>query len=459
MGAMSGCDLGEPAAPRYEAIVVAPAPDFASGTRLRARYHVVDGLFKVFTTFHDHVLDLDCAYEDEGGAHVGPMASSYCFPTGMARHREGTGPFVDNACSVAAGFPPLTGTATHVLVEPRDACATAPVVHAALAPRTELTFQRDATGACQRGQRVRVQRFGERRPAEAFVRAVEQVEARPGRMDARVLVGDDGSRRVVGGFDRERMEATRVGMTEDGARRWVPVRTAFVGGGELLFDDAACSVPVASKIARTATCPLSAALVLEGNCGGGRYLTLGEHVASLFHRDDMNACAATAASDVVAFQLGRPIAPSSYAPVASFEIGTARVRRRGLGVSGDQAVTWGELIDATTSEACEVFETADGSLRCLPAYAESVAFFADPACSMFAFARATTGCEVAPPPRFVRDALETPPRVFLIGEELGAIYTLDAGRCSRFTPTVASRAFAAQEIPSTTLPQATRATD
>ena len=440
-------------------MVVAPAPDFVSGTRLRARYYVVDGLFQVFTTFHDSLLDLDCAYDDEGGAHVGPMASSYCFPAGMARHRKGTGPFVDSACTVPVAFPPQTGAARYALVEPRDACATPPVAFAALAPRTELAFLKDATGACQRGQRVPVQRLGDRLPPEAFVRAVEQVEARPGRMDARVLVGDDGSRRVVGGFDRERMEPTRVGMAEDGVRRWVPVRTAFVGGGEVLFDDAACAVPLASKIARTATCPLSAALVLEGGCGGGHYRALGERVLVPFHRDDLNACATTSASDVVAFRLGPAIAPSSYALVASFEIGTPRVRRRGLGASGDQVVTWGELIDVTTKEPCEVVETADGSFRCLPAAAVSVSFFADPACSMPAFAQATTGCELGAAPSVVRDGLVAPPRAFLVGAELGAIYTLEGGRCTRFTPTVASRSFAVEEIATTRFPLATLAAD
>jgi hypothetical protein len=448
------CDVGQPGQPRYQPELVAPAPDFTSGTRLRARYHVVDGFFRVFVTFHDAQLDVDCAYEDEGGAHVGPGASSYCFPAGMAQHREGTGPFFDLTCTEPVAFAPQSGAASYVVVQPRDACVTAPAVFAALPPRNERTFTRDTSGACKMGPRGRVQHVGGRLPAETFVRAVEQTEPRAGLLDARVLVGDDGSRRVVGGFDRQRLEALRAGTTEDGQRRWVPVRTAFVGAGDPSFD-ATCAAIVATKIGRTATCPLSAAVVLEGTCGGGRYFALGDQVAAPFQRDATNACVATAAPDFVAFRLGAPIAASAYVPVSSFEIGTPRVRRRGLGASSDQAVTWGELVDAATNETCEVVETADGSLRCLPAAAESVSFFADAACTAPAFARATTGCETGAAPTLVHDTLQTPARAFLVGAELTAIYALEGTRCTSFTPTVTSRMFAAAEVATTMFPLAT----
>lgn len=454
------CDLGQRAEPTFTATVEAPPPpDFASGTRLRARYHVIEG-FQVFITFHDAQLDLDCAYEDGRGPHVGPGAASYCFPDDLARHREPRGPFVDRLCTVPVGYAPASGTAARLLlVEPRDACTTAPVMYDALPPRTELTFLTDDAGECVRSDRVSVHRFGNRLPPETFVRAVEQLEPRRGRMDVRVLVGDDGSRRVVGGFDRERSEATRVGLTEDGASRWVPTRSAFIGAGEVLYDDAKCAVPVASKIGRTATCPLSAVLVLEGSCGGGRYLALGDRVATTFRRDDTNACSQTAAPDVSAYRVGDPIAPTSYAPAISFEIGTPRIRRRAAGAGGDRAITWGALIDATTNEPCEVSTTADGSLRCLPSFAESLTFFSDNACTLPAFAHALTGCESGPAPVFVRDAASNPSRAFRILSEVNAIYTLEAGRCVRFTPTVASRTYSAEEVSASTFPLATIVAD
>lgn len=456
------CDPGEPARPVNEPVVAAPARDFASGSRLRARYHVVDGLVDVFTTFHDAVLDVDCAYEDENGAHVGPGASSFCLPGGMARHREGKGPYLDRACSERAAFAAVdaAGTAaTLALVEPRDACVTAPEVLVAQAPRRRRAFLRDDDGSCVLAASDSVQPLGAVVPLSTFVRAVEQVEPRDGRIAARVLVGDDGSRRVVGGHDRQRNEASRVGMLSDGERRWVPARTAFVGGGELLFTDAACGVPAAAKIARTATCPLSAAVVLDGSCGAGRYFELGEPLVSVFARDATNACVAGPAGEVLAFGLGASIPASAYAAVSVVDVGTSRVRRRGVGAEGDRPVAWAEVIDVATGEPCEVTATADGTLRCLPSASAGVSFFADPACSEPAFARAVTGCETAAPARLVRDAFDVPARVFEVGRELSTLFTMEAGQCVPYAPVVPSRLFAATELNASTFPAATLASE
>lgn len=453
------CDPGEPAQPSFEAPEAAPPRDFASGTRLRARYHVIDGLVEVFTTFHDAELDVDCAYDDEGGAHVGPNGASYCFPAGMARHREGTGPYLDRLCTTRAAFTPRGAPATHALVEPRDACATEPEIHLARAPQVRRVFVRDAEGACLEAEGNAVQSLGDVVPLDTFVRAVEQIEPRDGRIGARVLVGSDGSRHAVGGFDRLRREASRVGTLADGTRRWLPARVAFVGGGELLFADAACAVPAAAKIARTATCPLAAAVVLDGTCGVGRYFELGDRVTSVFARDPTGACVARSTTDQLAFLLGEAVATSDYAPVASVDVGSGRVRRRGVGGAGDAPVAWGEVIDVDTNEACEVATVADGTLRCLPSASEVIAFFADTTCTEPAFARPTTGCEPGASARLVRDAFDVPPKVFAVGRELEAVYTVEGGRCVPFAPSVPSRLFAVSEIATTRFAPAVLAAD
>ena len=461
VGALA-CDPGEPARPVNEPVVAAPARDFASGSRLRARYHVVDGLVDVFTTFHDAVLDVDCAYEDENGAHVGPGASSFCLPGGMARHREGKGPYLDRACSARAAFAAVNaaGTAaTLALVEPRDACATAPEVYVAQAPRRRRAFLRDDDGSCVEAASDSVQSLGDTVPLSTFARAVEQVEPRDGRIAARVLVGDDGSRRVVGGHDRQRNEASRVGTLPDGARRWVPARTAFVGGGEPLFTDATCAVPAAAKIARTATCPLSAALVLDGSCGAGRYFELGAPLATVFASDVTSACVTRPAGEQLAFGLGASIPASAYAGVSAVDVGTLRVRRRGVGGEGDRPAAWAELVDVSTGEPCEVAPTVDGSLRCLPSASAAVSFFADAACSEPAFAHAVTGCELAAPPRVVRDAFDLPARVFEVVRELSAVFTADAGRCVPYGTVVPSRLFAVRELDPSSFPPATLASE
>ncbi|MDB4937132.1 MAG: hypothetical protein JWP87_4104 [Labilithrix sp.] len=437
-----------------DAGVVAPPRDFKSGTRLRARYHVVDGAVDVFIGWHDAQLGMDCAFEDENGAaSVGPGASSYCFPAGLARHREKTGPFLDAACTVRAALTPMTGPATHVLVEPNNACTTAPVVHVARPPVVRGVFTGDGKGGCTSAGFTSAQALGDMVPEGTFVRVVEETEARASRMAARVQVGDDGSRHVVGGFDLARAEPSRVGTTPDGVSRWLPARTAFVGGGELLFSDAACSVSAGSKIGRTATCPLSATLFLEGTCGMGSYVALGEPLTTVFRRDAEGACVSGPALDVLAFQLGAPIPADEYAPVVSTEIGTSRARRRGAGTSTDAPVAWTAIVDATTNEPCEVVTTKDGTLRCLPASSVIAAFFADADCTSPAFAR-PMGCEDKAPPRFVRDSFEAPVKAYETVRELDAIYERTEMGCAPFAPSVPSRIYEVREVDVSSFPPA-----
>lgn len=459
--ALSSCDQGDVAEPIFRQVRVAPARDFTSGARLKARFYVVDGLVEVFTTFHDAMLDVDCAFEDENGAHVGPGNASYCLPPGMARHREGKGPYLDDACTVRAAFAPpgVLGGAMYALDEPVNACMTAPAVYRTKPAVRREAFVKDDTGECLSAGPMEMQPLAAVVPLETFVRAVEKSEDRPGRIGVRVLLGDDGSRRVVGGFDRVRNEPVRVGIGDDGARRWLPARIAFAGNGDDVYADAACSKRLASKIARTATCPLGAAVVLEGTCGIGHYFELGPALASVFARDAQNVCSPDRASDVLAFALGAPIAPSVYEPVVTMDIGTPRARRRGVGAWGDTVIAWDEVIDSMTGEACNVVATADGTLRCLPALAVPVAFFADEACTERAVARTITGCDQGADPHFVRDALEQPSLPFEVVRVVDAIYTQETTGCERFPPPVPSRFFAVKDVDVARFPTAMEGRD
>ncbi|MBS2012256.1 MAG: hypothetical protein JST00_05190 [Deltaproteobacteria bacterium] len=455
--AIVACDQGGAAAPSAPSPRVAPERDFASGSRLRARYHRIDDLVDVLASFHDTVLDADCAFVDEQGAHPGPGASATCVPTNVARHREGRGPFIDANCTRLAAFPPASGEATIALVEPRDACTTAPLARAAAPVELRRVYLRDDTGTCvQSSARAALQSLGDVLPPSTFARAVEVAEHRDGRIDARVLLGDDGSRLVVGGFDRRRNEAVRVGDLGEGFARWLPVRIAFIGSGEPVYADASCTAPAATKIGRTATCPLTAAFLLEGSCGAGRVFELGPPVPSPFAKREA-ACAPATLPDALAFSVGAEIAASTFAPAAEVDIGSARLRRRGVRADG-AIVAWGAVIDATIGGPCVVLPARDGELRCLPETAETSGLFADAACTEPAFAHPLSGCEQGPFPRYVRST-ETPPRTFAVGRDLRAVFTLKAGACAPFVPAVESRLFAAAEVDPATFLRATEERD
>jgi len=452
-----GCDAGERAAPAVTERDAAPPRDFASGSRLRARYHRVDDLVDVLVGFHDAMLAVDCAFADEQGGHLGPGATAYCLPDGMARHREGSGPYLDGQCTEAVGVaPPSGGAGAFAVVQPRDACTRAPVVYAARSAELRRVYVKEASGLCVLGDRIVVQPFGDRVPEGTFVRATEVAEVSPARIGARVLVAEDGARVVVGGYDRVRGEAVRVGDAGDGEARWVPSRVAFRGTGELLFGDATCAQPVATKIARTATCPLSGAVVLEGACGGGTYHALGEPLAAAFGVSASGACVRAESSATFVVALGEAVPASAFSVATVVDVGGARVRRRSTRGDGPEAVTWTEIVDVATSEACVVAPATDGTLRCLPGAAEVVNLYAEDTCASPAFAHPLTGCEGGRFARVVRDALDTPARAFEATGDLAVAFTRDpSGRCTRFTPAVPSRLFAARELPPSRFPPAT----
>lgn len=440
-----------------ESLRVAPARDFVSGSRLRARFYRIDDLVDVLASFHDTQLDTDCAFVDEQGAHPGPGASAYCIPANVARHREGRGPFIDASCTRLGAFPPASGEATIALVEPRDACGTAPLARAAAPVELRRVYLRDDSGACmQSSARAALQSLGDVLPPSTFARAVEVAEHRDGRIDARVLASDDGSRLVVGGFDRRRSEAVRVGDLGEGFARWLPVRIAFVGSGEPVYAESTCTVPAATKIGRTATCPLTAAFLLEGSCGGGRVFEIGPPIPSPFAKREAG-CAPATLPDALTFAVGAEVSPSAFAPATEVDVGSARLRRRSV-VADGAVVAWGAVIDATIGGPCVVLRAGDGELRCLPETAETSGLFADAACTEPAFAHPISGCERGPFPRYVRST-ETPPRTFAVGRDLRAIFTLKAGACVPSAPVVESRLFAAAEVDPATFLTATEERD
>jgi len=459
---------------RSEAPVV--PRDFASGTRLRARVHVVGERVPVLAGFRDLVLGIECAFLDDDGQSLIPDGVAYCLPRTVS-HVEGRGPYLDTACASPAALSP--GASARGEEAPRygrvvrdDACAAPPSLHELGPEVTRRAFVRSPSGACQVTTTQAMRPLAAEIPLSTFARAKEQVEAREGASEAsrigiRVLIGEDGSRVEIGGWDRERREASRVTRFADGTRRWATERLAF--GGEQL--DPGCSTPALTKIARTAVCPVGAGLLFEGSCGFGTFVELGPS-APLSYVGTPGACEANREGARAVFGVGAVIPPSSYAPVEEREIGERGessgasagdpgVRRRGYGVPGEPSAVWREVVDGATGQACEVRPARDGALRCLPVAAELVNRFADPACTEPAFSHPLNGCETeASFPRFVHAQLEEPPRGLEVLREIAITYAVTTdGRCGEVREPSAARAFAVREVPAARFPPAVLITE
>lgn len=411
---LAACARGDAARPQPDAGAEGAAPirDFASGTRLRARAFAW-GDVEALRAFRDTTLGIDCAFDLPG-------AVPRCLPAKRALHREGVGPYADRLC--AEPWAATDVAAEHAVVLPADACAASPVVHRAGPVETRSAWFRDGERCARATTTVTMQPLAEVVPAESFVAAHEENARREGPIDARALVADDGARLVVGGFDRARGEVVLPDDAADGLLRWLPARVAFRNAGA--EPPPWCST-AATKIAASATCPLSAVLVLEGSCGRGVFHALGDPAPDCLPGS-------------FAFVVGPPIAPAAFARATYADVGSGPVRRRSF-----DGVVLGALVDAASGEPCVVAPAADDVSRCLPAQSELVAYFADDACATPAFAHPLTGCESGALATLVRDGA----KAYAVGAEVSSLFELRGGACAPFTPTVRSRTFEARELP------------
>ncbi len=443
------CSTGEPARPGAAGTTI-ETRDFTSGTRLRARAWDVDGAL-VLRELVDMERGEACAFADGGIWNLGPGPSYWCLPVGLARHDAGTGPFsvfADRSCSRAVAVSPAEGPAAYAVVRPVDACAAPPEVHRAGEAQRLVPWVFDGAECRRATLEVVVQSLGERLPLESFVRAVEQVEVRGSRIASLVAVTADGARMTLGGFDLLRGEPVRTEQPRAGALRWVPARVAFEGAGEILFGDPTCTASVATKIARDASCPLTAALVFEDECGTSRFHELGPPIerSRLHARDPLegDACAPFGRDGVLAYERGRAIPPEAHAPAFVVEVGGHIVRRRGY-TGGGAVAAWGELIDVASGEPCGPALAHDGVQRCLPIASASATLFADADCTVAAFEQPVLACEQAPARRFVQTSGEDGAHVLEITGETAELYERTNGRCRPHASIVPSRGFSVTE--------------
>ncbi len=388
-----------------------PLRDFASGTRLLADRWAFDDV-EVLKSFHDVGLDQPCDFELPG-------ATRRCLPANRAIHREGVGPYADRSCSEPWAAADVQ--APFAVVTPRDACAGSPVVHRTGPLEQRAAFFRDGERCVRSTLTVSMQPLREVVPAESFVAAHEENEAREGRVDARVLVADDGARLTLAGFDRAREEVVLPDDAADGTLRWLPSRVAFKNAGAEL--PARCA-DAAAKIASSAVCPLSAALVLEGSCGRGELHLLGAPVAGCIDGS-------------FTFAVAGAIPAERFARATYADRGSGPVRRRSF-----DGVTLGPLVDAASGEPCVVVRATDGVDRCLPEQSELVAYFADETCTTPAFAHPLNGCETGAWPTLVRDRA----RAYQVTGMASALYESKDGACAPFAPAVRSASFSVREL-------------
>ncbi len=354
-----------------EPVVEDPPPlvdHFAHGQRLRAQYYELPGGAKLFRRFFDTELGKACSFD----GLIGPSGMDTCVPVETAGVYARGYNFSDPACTVPAYY--LDSSTSLVMVLPTNACDAEPAL---FEPGPVITHHlRDADGNCVRTPSNIYRGLGAPVALDRFVSAHVERDVDAGRVGALTLVGTDGSRQVLAGWDTERHESV-MPEGELVPDRWTPRGIAYGGSG--VFSDSSCTRPTASKFGSSALCPVTTAMA-PLNVAGARLDS-----QNLFRRDDAGGCVPFSdRADALYFDIGEPIAEDAFPELTIVEQGIGRVRARDAaspeGTPILSALVGGSFRDTITEQSCELRTASDSVVRCLPrAYDGN--YFADAGCT------------------------------------------------------------------------------
>ena len=353
-----------------------------SGTRLRAVLDVA-GSAKLFKTWHDNLLDIDCSFA------IDANNVERCLPT-----PNSYAVYADDKC-----------TKPIVILNPDDPVP--PYVPEPLQPfmcghgmsyftvgsdTSASTSFSNQNGNCEMNGEIAatqiVKKLGTAVPETTFLAATKTVqEPRDDRLSANVRIAEDGSRQVTSHFDLERQTVCNPRQHQGDGYACVPEDRAYI---EVFFSDKACKVPAAYHPAYAQqVCGHEPAIIQNSSPDyTDGYFEIGEQVAGTIYRSDGPNCAAYVSPgdpDATYFSVGKEVPWSKFPPLSSQNEGAGRIAIHVLRGPGDELVSREEFFDSKLEMACGVGQTADSKTRCIPRWNFSISQFADSKCTQGLF--------------------------------------------------------------------------
>ena len=365
--ASAGVDDGSP---------IGVAPEFHSGTRLRAKVYAGGADARRFVTWHDTLLDADCQFTRA------PDGSVRCYPT----PGDSQVVFTDAACSVAVVQQPTGCGAvpTHSIELNPNSCDT-PKVHKVGAPtaRPVTTYAR-YSGACSAtSDTVADKDFYDASvvvPADDFVAASVAREPRGARLAADVFRTADGAIDARSLVDVQRdAHCIIIDIDSAGTHSCVPIGRAFAIE---TFSDSGCANPVAIYFGSRYQpfCPEPAKLLRVSGVVG--FFEVGAPYTGPVFSTQTGSCLPTSeAPSLPFFQVGDPVATSSFPPLSSVVEGTEQVRAVVDAAATGERLAAASFLDSTRGVACTPGRAADDQLRCFPQEDYSADLYSDVACT------------------------------------------------------------------------------
>ncbi len=353
-----------------------------SGTRLHAVLQVAGGS-RLFKSWHDTELDLDCAFGKDA------EGTERCLP----RDLNGEVTYSDAKCTKLVALVNSSRPATTWVPAPRaNTCDSGQSFVTVGAAVSVTDIYSNASGDCLPAGTVGgtfvTKAVGAPVAASTFVAVTKSVrETRDARLSANVRVAADGSREVTSQFDLVRQANCRPREHAREARACVPVDLAYL---ESLYANATCDVQAAYRPDYGDERCGKAPDIIEDNQPWftDSYFEVGKDVTGAVY-SKQPTCMPYAAAFVYGpqstfFAVGKPVAWSSLAQLSSKNEGPSRIQLVVTRGSGDELITREAFFDSTLDVVCNEALTSDLKTRCAP-YAPFQVDFADAQCTQGLF--------------------------------------------------------------------------
>lgn len=440
-----------------------PFPDYASGSRLRAKvYRTADGT-KLWHGWYDSTLGTTCSFTQNFTAEDG---ATRCMPIGTAAY------YLDSTCST-----PVTVV--------QSGCTTPTYVSEALASNPCRSAAYSVGPAVDAGAGLYYMMGSTCAPitapgtvhslthvaASSLVSATRVIDPRTASLGAAYWQADDGALQSLGATDLTRS----VGCAPlSGAYANVCAPSDIVYAQTPLFSDMGCTTRAARKfdLACFSATTHTVEVQTQDSCGNVTIAldALGSALTSSYTIPSGGSCTGTTApTNFTDYALGAPIPASALPAVKTTDVGTGRITTRYLAAGTGEKIAVTTWVDSQLGASCVVVATSAG-LRCVPGdYHEEA--YSDMACSMpVVWVSQPTGCAVPSPPAYAQFTSGTgscvdPELIRLL--KVGASTTLMAGGVYANVPTCGATGidpthlalFSATEIDPTTLPAVTDVTE
>ena len=468
---------GDGSTPDAVSPLVDAAPDgptasleYRGGTRLRPVVTTGGGA-KLFSRFHDSMLDVDCTYETllDGARHCAPTST-----------QPGRVYFLDATCTQKIlGWPascaPTTPAKYAEYTNYDIACSAPEVLELGVASAPATTYEKqNGTCAAYAGPALTYRSVTRTVAPSELVTGTVAREPRGKQLFATYIDGSDGSRQPFAIED----SAPHAGRCDemkmsDSSMRCAPTKLAFIEG---LFGEATCTTEAAYEPGYTADCilpPVAILASLQGTCSGfyaAKYFEVGAKLAGPVYQGSPASCTVYPglAAESRFYGKGAAIADTAFAALKHVHGSGTPLDIDSLAVETGETLHASSFWDPAHAFACAASKASDGKTRCASRQAD-VLDFADAACAqpLATVDHTNAGCAAAVAPAYVSLSVPTADlcgpaslRLWRVGAKVSPAQVYGGSSCTGHPPSAGVDYYATTtEVPAAELVELTELTE